>query len=280
VKLVTYDREGHGRLGAVLGEWVIDLPEAVGHPVFPATMEALIGTHGGTVLDAARDALSREDLPEFIVKDAPIASPLSPTSLRVVGTDGRYQTRNHRSVLGQEEVLAWPPYARQLDFEVSVACVVGRGGTDLTPEEAEAGIFGFVLMNDWVLRDEERRERAARAPPGRSRDFATSLGPVVVTPDEVAGCPRITVAVDGELRTEREASPDGFLPFFGRIVAQLSLGQEVWPGDVVAAPGLSGGCRDDTSRCLKPRSNVEADGGPLGMLRNRVGPLPARRARS
>ena len=62
VRLVTYDRGGHRRLGAILEGEVVDLPDAVGHPAFPTTLEALVSSSRGTVLDAARAALARDDV--------------------------------------------------------------------------------------------------------------------------------------------------------------------------------------------------------------------------
>src|SRR5438034_7786013 len=78
VKLVTYDKRGHRRLGALTGGRVVDLPDAVGHPVFPTTMEALVSSSGGTVLDAARDALERDDALEGSVPGARLMVPLLP----------------------------------------------------------------------------------------------------------------------------------------------------------------------------------------------------------
>ena len=62
MRLVTYDRRGHRRLGAILGGEVVDLPDVVGHPAFPTTLEALVASSGGTVMDAARAALERDEI--------------------------------------------------------------------------------------------------------------------------------------------------------------------------------------------------------------------------
>ena len=68
MRLVTYAREGERRLGALYEGSVIDLPDAVGHPAFPPTMEALVARNGGTTLDAAREAFEHDDVMEFAVE--------------------------------------------------------------------------------------------------------------------------------------------------------------------------------------------------------------------
>ena len=85
MRLVTYDRRGHRRLGAILDGRVVDLPDAVGHPAFPATLEAFVQSSRGTVLDAARAALARDDVKDHVVKQARVLPPLFPRSLLLPG---------------------------------------------------------------------------------------------------------------------------------------------------------------------------------------------------
>src|ERR671914_247260 len=81
MRLVTYDRRGHRRLGTILDGRVVDLPDAVGHPAFPTTLEAFVQRSRGTVLDAARAALQRDDAHEHVVDRARVLPPLFPRSL-------------------------------------------------------------------------------------------------------------------------------------------------------------------------------------------------------
>jgi hypothetical protein len=100
VKLATFDRKGNRRLGAVVGKRVVDLAEAVGHPVFPVTMESLVAADRGTVLEAAREALTREDVLSFAVPAPRLQAPLLPSSIRDFGVGRTYRTINHRSAVG------------------------------------------------------------------------------------------------------------------------------------------------------------------------------------
>src|SRR5436190_12716950 len=147
MRLVTFDRRGHRRLGAILGGEVVDLPEAVGHPAFPTTLEALVAASRGTVLDAARAALERDHAAASAVPDARILTPLFPTSL--LSPDA---SDVERRVVGPERDVPWPTGAAWLDYEPKVAAVLGRGARGIDPEEAPGHVFGYTLVNDWTAR--------------------------------------------------------------------------------------------------------------------------------
>ena len=82
MRLVTYSRDGTRRLGAWIAEGIVDLPDAVGHPAFPTTLEALLHRNGGTVLEAVYEALEKPDTLDYLVPRAKLLVPLLPSSLR------------------------------------------------------------------------------------------------------------------------------------------------------------------------------------------------------
>src|SRR5438876_3070596 len=92
---------------------------------------------------------------------------------------------NPAALVGHGSDVAVPPGSSALDFELEVAAVVGREGADLDPLEAEGLIAGYCVMNDWSARDVQRREMKLSMGPVKGKDFATSLGPFLVTPDEI-----------------------------------------------------------------------------------------------
>jgi 2-keto-4-pentenoate hydratase/2-oxohepta-3-ene-1,7-dioic acid hydratase in catechol pathway len=259
MRLVTYNRGGARRLGALVGETVVDLPEAVGHPAFPTTMEALIALHGGTTLDAARDAVSSERyVREFRVRDPRLLPPIVPISLL-----------EHRWILGPDDRLPWPPGADEVDYQVEVACIVGQFCRGINPEEAAQVIFGYTLMNDWAAR--------TKAGPGARRSlrprvdrFATSLGPCVVTADEFDPAEGTLVArVNGEIWSKGDlSSAQGTFP---QLLAQFSGRQDMYPGDVLGSGTFLGGCAGDLGMTLHPGAVVELETAGVGRLRNRVG---------
>ena len=260
----------------MVGERIVDLADAVGHPVFPATMETLVGASRGTAVEAARQTLAREDALEFAVSSARLEAPLAPASIRDFGEARVYHTLNHRSVVGTGSSVEPPPFVRELDAEAKFACVVGRGGRELSVSEAARAIFGYTLAVAWVARDEERRERAGGGGPGRARDFATSLGPTVVTADEAPADPRLTLRVDGEVRADGYLSELGWS--FPEMLAYVSKAQELWPGDVILAGAVTGRCDERPVPCLDRGAAVEAESEGFGVLTGTVARArPARR---
>jgi 2-keto-4-pentenoate hydratase/2-oxohepta-3-ene-1,7-dioic acid hydratase in catechol pathway len=293
LRLVTYERHGARRLGALAGDSVVDLPGLLEDPSFPSTMEALVEA-GPDALAAARSALDG-DVGAHEVPDARLLVPILPGSLRDFlafedhvrrGSERRgepvpeawyempmYYKGNHRSVYGPEEEIPWPPFTEELDFELEVACVLGRRGRDLSEEDAAAVIFGYTLMNDWSARDIQRQEMAVRLGPAKGKDFATSLGPSIVTADELdVSSVRLAARIDGE--TWAEGNLGDIHWTFPQMIAHVSRGEDVWPGDVYGSGTFGGGCGLDQGRFLWPGAVVELEATGIGVLRNPVGPKP------
>jgi 2-keto-4-pentenoate hydratase/2-oxohepta-3-ene-1,7-dioic acid hydratase in catechol pathway len=298
VRLVSYERDGARRLGALLEEVVIDLPATVGDASFPTTMEELAAAGPGP-LAAARAALSGADPAAHAVPDARLLVPILPASLRDFlafedhvkrGSARReepvpdawyempiYYKGNHRTVYGPDQEVPWPPYTRELDFELEVGCILGGRGRDLSEEQAAALIFGYTLMNDWSARDIQRKEMAVRLGPAKGKDFATSLGPCIVTADELDPAEvELAVRVDGE---EWATGRLGDMHWsFPQMIAHVSQAEDVWPGDLYGSGTFGGGCGLDLGRFPWPGAVVELEATGIGVLRNRVGGPPQARA--
>jgi 2-keto-4-pentenoate hydratase/2-oxohepta-3-ene-1,7-dioic acid hydratase in catechol pathway len=293
VRLVTYERDGTRRLGALADEGVVDLPDLVGEPGFPATMEALVEA-GFDALDGARAAMER-DRSEHAVLEARLLVPILPGSLRDFlafedhvkrGSERRgeavpeawyempmYYKGNHRSVFGPDQEIPWPPYTDELDFELEVACVLGGRGRDRSEDDADRLIFGYTLMNDWSARDIQRKEMSVRLGPAKGKDFATSLGPCIVTADELdPSAVTLAARIDGERWAEGRLGDMHWT--FPQMIAHVSRGEDVWPGDLYGSGTFGGGCGLDLGRFLWPGAEVELEATGIGILRNRVGPKP------
>jgi 2-keto-4-pentenoate hydratase/2-oxohepta-3-ene-1,7-dioic acid hydratase in catechol pathway len=293
VRLVSYERDGARRLGALVGDAVADVPDLVGDPGFPTTMEALVQAGPGAI-DAARAAMDGEPSART-VPGARLLVPILPGSLRDFlafedhvkrGSERRgepvpdawyempiYYKGNHRSVYGPEEEIPWPSYTEELDFELEVGCILGRRGRDLSEDEAAGVVFGYTLMNDWSARDIQRKEMAVRLGPAKGKDFATSLGPCIVTPDELDPADvRLGARIDGEAWAEGSLGDMHWT--FPQMIAHVSQGEDVWPGDLYGSGTFGGGCGLDQGRFLWPGAIVELEATGIGVLRNRVGPKP------
>jgi 2-keto-4-pentenoate hydratase/2-oxohepta-3-ene-1,7-dioic acid hydratase in catechol pathway len=190
---------------------------------------------------------------------------------------------NPAAILGPDEPVPVPPGSSQLDFELEVAAVVGIGGSDLDPEEAERHIAGFCLMNDWSARDLQRREMKLSMGPVKGKDFATSLGPMLVTPDELEPY-RKGRAYDLKMRAEvngrqySSASLGDIYWSFGEMLAYASRGTRLVPGDVVGSGTCGTGCILELSLVhgeraypwLSPGDEVVLEVEVLGRLATRV----------
>jgi hypothetical protein len=285
MRLVTYDRGGARRLGAwVDDDILIDLPDAVGHPAFPTTMEALVARSGGTTLDVAREALDEPDWWEDCLVPHPrLLVPILPSPLRdllavgefVESTDApgsappapdRGRVGSEPRFLGPGEELAWPFPSAELDYELELACILGRHGRNLSEEDAGSVIFGYTLVTGWSAVDPEG------GPDGLY--VGASFGPCVVTADEFdPAMARLVARVDGEVWSDGSLASARWT--FADLVAHASRAQDLYPGDILGSGTYPGGRGRDLGRHLYPGALVEVESAGIGVLRNRIAPLAA-----
>lgn len=203
---------------------------------------------------------------------------------------------NPYALVGAHDDVPLPPGARLFDFECEVAAVVGRDGASLTPEQAREHVFGYSVLNDWSARDLQRREMKVNLGPAKGKDSATTLGPWLVTADELESYRD----ADGFLALDMRVSVNGtrigqdLLSNMGwpfeDLVSYASRGTLVRAGDVLGSGTCgNGGClaelwgrRGELSPApLQAGDVVEMTVEGIGTLRNRVVPgldLPAVRA--
>jgi 2-keto-4-pentenoate hydratase/2-oxohepta-3-ene-1,7-dioic acid hydratase in catechol pathway len=178
---------------------------------------------------------------------------------------------NHRAIVGPDEAVARPGFTSQLDFELEVACIVGREVRDAGAGEAAAAIFGFTVMNDWSARDLQRAEMESRMGPSKSKDFATSLGPCILVAEP--GTPHPPLAMSARVNGEPvgEGRLDAAFWTFPALIAYASQAETVWPGDVFGSGTPFGGCLlDHGGPWLQPGDVVELEVEGIGVLRNTV----------
>ena len=186
---------------------------------------------------------------------------------------------NHGSFVGPDQPVAKPESTRELDFEMEIAAVIGRGGRDIESSSAFNHIAGFCLLNDWSARDVQRRETSVGLGPAKGKDFATSLGPWMVTVDELAD-----VLVDGRLNLDvavringdqvGESNVRSMHWSFGDLIATASRDADLRPGDVLASGTMPSGCLLELGSEVHPwldhDDEVEIESARLGRLRNRI----------
>lgn len=191
---------------------------------------------------------------------------------------------NPACLIGHEQPVRQPPDTHALDFELELAVIIGRDGGDFTLQEAEGAIAGFTLLNDWSARDIQRREMRVGLGPAKAKDFATSLGPCVITPDEweawrVPDPARgsrwqipLTARVNGQTITRGYAHEMHWT--FAELIAHASRNTRLQVGDIIGSGTVGGGCLleypDGTYPWLQPGDVVELEAEGIGILRNRV----------
>jgi fumarylacetoacetate (FAA) hydrolase len=191
-----------------------------------------------------------------------------------------YYTNPH-TVYGTDSPIPFPRYTKALDYELEIAAVIGQPGKNLTPTEAADYIFGYTIFNDWSARDIQRLEMKAGLGPAKGKDFASSLGPCIVTPDELADCATgrpgvydlaMTARVNGEIRSQGNFR-DIFWSF-GEIIARISEEVPLIPGEVIGSGTVGSGCLLELTKgegpWLQPGDMVELEIERIGILRNTV----------
>lgn len=181
-----------------------------------------------------------------------------------------YYKGNPRTIIGHDEPLAWPLDTTKLDYELELACVIGRRGTDISERRAGDYIAGYTIMNDFSARDIQFHEMACRLGPAKGKDFATALGPCLVTPDEISDLGALTMIarVNGE---EWSRGRFGTIHWsFPQMIEHVSRGETIYPGDVFGSGTVGGGCGLEMDRYLKPGDVVELEIQPMGVLRTQV----------
>lgn len=188
---------------------------------------------------------------------------------------------NPTSIIGPDDPVRAPKASQALDYELEVACVIGRTGRDIPAQEAENYIAGYLIFNDWSARDLQRQEVAVGLGPAKGKDFASSFGPMLVTPDELAdrhagrpGVYNLTMIarVNG---VERSRGNWAHLYHgFGDMIARASADVTLHPGDLIGSGTVGTGCLLELTRgqgpWLQSGDVVELEIERLGVLRNTV----------
>ncbi len=190
---------------------------------------------------------------------------------------------NNSEIYGHDEPIPYPVGSNELDIELEIACVIGREGKDIPVEEAADYIAGYTIMNDWSARDFQFKEMKLNLGPAKGKDFATSIGPWLVTPDELASRRQESGAGERYDMTMiarvngKEISRGNFNQIyysFPQMIAYASRNARLRAGDVLGSGTVGTGCIREVGIEVQPwlqRGDVvelEIEG--IGVLRNRI----------
>lgn len=307
--LVTYSIKGNRRLGAVAGDHVVDLRAAYvaargadprfAAALFPRDMVDFL-SGGEPALEAAREAFeygNRSDVDGEEAAGCPVRLPRSQVRLEApvprpgkvvcIGLNYRdhaietgaripeqpiFFSKFATNVIGPEDDVIHPGDAvtSQVDYEVELVVVMGRGGRNIPEERALDYVAGYTVGNDVSARDLQLQKGSQWAK-GKALDTFAPMGPALVTADEVPDPHdlRIQMRLNGE--TMQDSNTGQMIFSIPALIAFLSRLFAFYPGDVIYTGTPSGvGLARDPQVWVRPGDVMEAEVERLGVLRNRV----------
>lgn len=310
MKLVTFEEGGAERIGAVLADGAI-LDFQAADPRLAVDMLTLIRRQD-ELLPRARRAVAEPPRaaqlqPAAVTLRAPLPRPVAmrdgyafrqhvATARRNRGLDMipefdlfpvTYFT-NHQAVIGPGPLEVHEHHLQRLDYELEIAVVTGRPLRNSSLEEADAAIFGYTIMNDWSARYLQMEEMKLSLGPAKGKDFATALGPWLVTKDELdlertaegeVLHAAMTAAVNGRVLSAGNA--DSMNWTFAQILQRCAYGVQVHPGEVLGSGTVGTGCllelngsKVTDNLWIHEGDEVVLEVTGLGRLANRVVKVP------
>jgi 2-keto-4-pentenoate hydratase/2-oxohepta-3-ene-1,7-dioic acid hydratase in catechol pathway len=183
-----------------------------------------------------------------------------------------YYKANRFSVAESGKDVVWPAYSEVMDFELEMACIVGKKGKDISKVNAEDHIFGYTIYNDFSARDAQILESPGMLGPAKSKDFDDSiiLGPVIVTKDELDDpySLRMQARVNGETWCDSDSSTIHWK--FSDMIAHISKSETLHPGEVIGSGTVGFGCGLEHLRFLNDGDIVELEVEKIGVISNKV----------
>jgi 2-keto-4-pentenoate hydratase/2-oxohepta-3-ene-1,7-dioic acid hydratase in catechol pathway len=188
---------------------------------------------------------------------------------------------NHQAICGPGAAVRRPAGETRLDYELELACVLGRSGANLSAAEAEDCIFGYTIFNDFSARAIQGREMRCHLGPAKGKDFANAIGPYLVTKDEVDAFRdetgrlslRMTSRINGQTICDGNFNTIHYS--FGQMLAKASENDvQLHAGDVFGSGTVGWGSLVETNfqahRALEPGDVVELEIEGLGVLSNSI----------
>lgn len=320
MKLITYKEDNHEQIGVYVEGKIYNMSKI--HSGIPNTMIQFLKLGDGA-MDAAKEidkSIKNGEIhiePSISTENNLMAPLPAPTSCRdayafrqhvaaarknrglaMINEFDQYPVfyyTNHNAIQGTNTpVLCMPDHLQKLDFELEVAIVIGKKGRNITAEEAEEYIAGFMIMNDMSARVLQMDEMKLNLGPAKGKDFATVIGPWLVTPDELQqytvspknGHTGKSYNLDMQCWVNSKLVSKGNMAdmdwTFAEIIERCSYGANVLPGDVIGSGTVGTGCFLELNgtgllnnpnyqmQWLKPGDVIEMEITGLGRLKNTI----------
>mgnify|MGYP001010797236 CR=1 FL=1 len=288
MRLVTYRAgDGSARLGAIAGDRVVDLAEASGGQL-PSEMVAFI-ERGEAGLDLARRTLAGATSGQPLASTtllAPIPHPRRNAfclglnyhdHAAEAASQGlklpeypMYFTKSGNTIVGPGAAIEIDPtLTTQVDWEIELTAVIGTGGRDISKADALSHVFGYTVANDVSARDLQFRH-GGQFFKGKSLDTFCPLGPCIVTADEIPDPYALAMKVRVNGAQVSHGNSSGMHYKFEDLIAYLTRGGALYPGEMICSGTVGGGCSLETGQTIRPGDVIELEVEKIGTLRNRV----------
>jgi 2-keto-4-pentenoate hydratase/2-oxohepta-3-ene-1,7-dioic acid hydratase in catechol pathway len=188
---------------------------------------------------------------------------------------------NHQAIYGPDDEIQKPPTETKLDYELEMACIIGKKGKNIKAANADEYIFGYTVFNDWTARSIQGPEMKVHLGPAKGKDFANAIGPCIVTKDEMDKYVqddgkfnvRMTSKINGQLICDGNFNTIYYT--FAQMIERASENNvTLYPGDILGSGTVGWGSLIETGgeahRFLEPGDVVEFEIEGIGVLRNKV----------
>jgi fumarylacetoacetate (FAA) hydrolase len=320
MKLVSYLKEGHDQLAAFIDGYLYDMEDL--HPDLPNNMslflnyweESLPMAQGGEIMVREGNISKNKGIPiESVDLLAPVPFPGScrdgyafhqhvaaarrNRKLEMIPEFDQYPIlyfTNHHSIQGPGPIVCMPDHFEKLDFELEAAIVICKNGRNIRAEEADEYIGGLLIMNDMSARRLQMEEMLLNLGPAKGKDFATVIGPWLVTTDELTAFEvpakenhtgknwnlRMQCFVNGQQVSDGNLSDMDWT--FAELIERASYGVNLLPGDIIGSGTVGTGCflelngtgklndSNYTEQWLMEGDNIDMEIEGLGKLSNTI----------
>ena len=188
---------------------------------------------------------------------------------------------NPNCCYGHGQEIPYPSNTTELDFELEFAIIIGNGGSDIKAEDAAEVIAGYTILNDWSSRNLQREEMPLSLGPAKGKDFASSFGPYMVTPDELEDSwdnngrldLRMPCHVNGKLISD--GNTNDLYHSFGNMIERASMNTKLMPGEYIGSGTVGTGCilelrPENTGGWVQKGDTVTLEVERLGKLENTI----------
>ena len=308
MKLLTYETDKGPRCGVLQAGNIVDVTGLVGSNGHTIRDVRGLLELGDSPIERVREALDKDTSASRLpLSGAKLLSPIvqPPTVRDFIVFEEHASSQGTREpnevwyrmpvfyfsnplcIYGPDAEIPFPSASSQFDYELEIGCVIGKEGRDVPAADAMDHIAGFTLFNDWSSRDLQVDEMAFGLGPAKGKDTASSIGPWLVTTDEMLPYLkdgrldlRCQVRVNGQDWLKDGSAKDAYFSF-ADMIERASKDSRIVPGDIIGSGTVGGGSIREAirkgyegARFLEPGDVVEHEVEGIGVLRGTLGPKP------